>query len=289
MTVPSSPPPGAGAKILWKRFAGSRLAVIGAVVFLFFFLMALIGPQVAPYPFDAQVISNRLQPPSWQNLCGTDQFGRDVFSRIIVGARTVFFLGGTGTVLAALLGTIIGLMSGYYGGIPDEIAMRICDVVMAFPALLLALVFISLSGPSLLNLVLIITILYVPIMARVVRGMTLQIKNLAFIEAARVRGESDLYIIFVEILPNTLPPVFVEMSMRFSYAIFLVASLGFLGLGVQPPSPDWGMQINEARSFISLAPWVLLCPAAAISLLVISTSLVSDSLRNLLQPSVGKR
>jgi len=289
MTTPDSPPPGVGAKILWKRFASNRLAIAGAAVFLFFFLMALIGPQVAPYPFDAQTISNRYQPPSWQHLCGTDQFGRDVFSRIIVGARSVFFLGGTGTLLAAALGTIMGLLAGYYGGLLDEIAMRLCDIVMAFPALLLALVFIALSGPSLFNLVLIITILYVPIMARVVRGMTLEIKSLAFIEAARVRGESDPYILFIEILPNTLPPVFVEMSMRFSYAIFLVASLGFLGLGVQPPSPDWGMQINEARSSINSAPWVLLCPAGAISLLVISTSLVSDSLRNLLQPSMGKR
>ncbi|MDR1677477.1 MAG: ABC transporter permease [Deltaproteobacteria bacterium] len=276
-------------KTLLKRFTSNRLALIGAVFFFFFLLMALIGSLVAPYPFDAQAISNRLQGPSLSHFCGTDQFGRDVFSRIIVGARSVFFLGGSGTVIAAFFGLMLGLASGYYGGLFDELAMRGCDIIMSFPSLLLALVFISLSGPSTLNLVLIVSILYIPIMARVVRGMTLEIKNMAYVEAARIRGESDLYIILVEIMPNTLPPVFVEMSMRFSYAIFLVASLGFLGLGVQPPSPDWGMQINEARGFLSLAPWVLLCPAAAIAILVISTSLLSDGIRNMLQPSLGKR
>ncbi|MDR0354360.1 MAG: ABC transporter permease [Deltaproteobacteria bacterium] len=277
------------AKILFKRFASNPLAIVGAFFFFFFFLMALIGSYAAPYPFAAQVIADRLQSPSWTHLCGTDQFGRDVFSRIIVGARSVFFLGGSGTILAAFFGLMLGLASGYYGGLFDELAMRACDVVMSFPSLLLALVFISLSGPSLLNLVMIVAILYIPIMARVVRGMTLELKNMAYVEAARIRGESAPYIIFVEIMPNTLPPVFVEMSMRFSYSIFLVASLGFLGLGVQPPSPDWGMQINEARGFLSNAPWVLLCPATAIAVLVVSTSLLSDGIRNMLQPSMGKR
>lgn len=276
-------------KTLFRRFASNPLSLAGGFFFFFFFLMALVGPYVTPYAFDAQVIADRLQSPNWAHWCGTDQFGRDVFSRIIAGSRSVFFLGGTGTVLAALFGSIMGLVTGYYGGLIDEAVMRVCDIVMAFPALLLALVFISLSGPSMVNLVLIVTILYVPIMARVVRSMTLEIKSRAFVEAARIRGESAAYIIFVEIMPNTLPPVFVEMSMRFSYAIFLVASLGFLGLGVQPPSPDWGMQINEARGFLSSAPWVLLCPAGAIAVLVVSTSLLSDGIRNMLQPSMGKR
>jgi peptide/nickel transport system permease protein len=276
-------------KILFKRFSSNPLALAGAFFFLFFLLMALVGDRVAPYPFDAQAIADRLKPPSWDHFCGTDQFGRDVFSRIIVGARSVFFLGGSGTIIAAFFGLMLGLASGYFGGIFDELTMRCCDIIMSFPSLLLALVFISLSGPSTLNLVLIVAILYIPIMARVVRGMTLEIKNMAFVEAARIRGESSFYIIFVEIMPNTLPPVFVEMSMRFSYAIFLVASLGFLGLGVQPPSPDWGMQINEARGFLSYGPWVLLCPAAAIAILVISTSLLSDGIRNMLQPSMAKR
>ncbi|MDR1296646.1 MAG: ABC transporter permease [Deltaproteobacteria bacterium] len=276
-------------KILYRRFASNPLALFGAIFFLFFFLMALIGDKVAPYPFDAQAIADRLQGPSSEHFCGTDQFGRDVFSRIIVGTRSVFFLGGTGTMAAAFFGLILGLAAGYYGGLFDELAMRVCDGVMSLPSLLLALVFISLSGPSTLNLVMIISILYTPIMARVVRSLTLEIKNLAYVEAARIRGESAPYIIFVEIMPNTLPPVFVEMSMRFSYSIFLVASLGFLGLGVQPPSPDWGMQINEARGFLTYAPWVLLCPAASIAVLVVSTSLFSDGIRNMLQPSTGKR
>jgi peptide/nickel transport system permease protein len=289
MTDASTPAPKLRFIILFKRFSHNPLAVVGGAFFLLFALMAVIGPLLAPYPFDAQSIADRLKPPSLAHLCGTDQFGRDVFSRIVVGSRSVFFLGGAGTVLAAVIGSILGLFSGYYGALLDEAVMRVCDIVMSFPALLLALVFISLSGPSLANLVMIITILYVPIMARVVRSVTLEIKALPFIEAAKIRGENPFYIIFAEIFPNTLPPVFVEMSMRFSYAIFLVASLGFLGLGVQPPSPDWGMQINEARGFMSSAPWALLCPSAAISLLVISTSLFSDGLRNMLQPAMGKR
>jgi len=289
MSSASNPSRSSKYKTLFKRFVSNPLALVGAIFFFFFFLMALIGPQVAPYAFDAQAIADRLQGPSWAHWCGTDQYGRDVFSRIIVGARSVFFLGGTGTLIAAFFGLMLGLSSGYYGGIYDEIAMRACDIVMSFPSLLLALVFISLSGPSTFNLVMIVAILYIPIMARVVRSMALEIKSRAFVEAARIRGESDAYIMFVEIMPNTLPPVFVEMSMRFSYAIFLVASLGFLGLGVQPPSPDWGMQINEARSFLSGAPWVLLFPAGAIAVLVVSTSLLSDGIRNMLQPSMGKR
>ncbi|MDR1110189.1 MAG: ABC transporter permease [Deltaproteobacteria bacterium] len=289
MSPASAPSRPSKYRTLLRRFSSNPLALVGAAFFLFFFLMAIIGSHVAPYAFDAQAIANRLQGPSWAHWCGTDQFGRDVFSRIIVGARSVFFLGGSGTVIAAFFGLMLGLASGYYGDLFDEIAMRGCDIIMSFPSLLLALVFISLSGPSMVNLVLIVAILYIPIMARVVRSMTLEIKSRAFVEAARIRGESDPYIIFVEIMPNTLPPVFVEMSMRFSYAIFLVASLGFLGLGVQPPSPDWGMQINEARGFLSNAPWVLLCPAAAIAVLVVSTSLLSDGIRNMLQPSMGKR
>ena len=275
--------------IMWQRLAQSPLAVAGTLIFLFFLLMALIGPYVAPFPFDAQNIANRLQSPSWEHWCGTDQYGRDIFSRILVGARGIFLLGGSGTLLAAFFGSILGLCSGYYGGIFDEVIMRGMDILMSFPALLLALVFLSLLGPSLINLIMIVAIIYIPILARLLRSMTLELKSRAFVEAAVIRGESAIYILLVEIFPNTLPPLFVEISMRFSYAIFLVASLGFLGLGVQPPSPDWGLQINEARSLFSTAPWVLLYPAAAISILVISTSLFSDGLRSMLQPAMGKR
>jgi peptide/nickel transport system permease protein len=191
--------------------------------------------------------------------------------------------------MAAIIGIILGLSSGYYGGIWDEILMRILDILLAFPPLLLALVLLATVGSSMMNLVVVVTILYIPMLARVVRSMVLDLKTKEFVDAAKTRGEKNLFILFREILPNAIAPLFVEMSMRFSYSIFLVASLGFLGLGVQPPSPDWGLQINEARAYFSTAPWMLLFPAGAISLLVIVTNLMSDGLRHILQPEVGRR
>jgi peptide/nickel transport system permease protein len=165
--------------------------------------------------------------------------------------------------------------------------MRLLDVLLTIPALLLALVLLSLVGPSKLNLIFVVAVVYTPMIARVTRSMTLDLKSREFVEAARVRGERKSYIVFQEILPSAVAPLLVEGSMRFSYSIFMVASLGFLGLGVQPPSPDWGLQINEAKDYLYTAPWVLLAPAAAIAALVISTNLMTDGLRQILQPDRG--
>ena len=166
--------------------------------------------------------------------------------------------------------------------------MRLLDVLLSFPSLLLAMVLLSSVGPSNFNLVLVVAILYIPMVARVVRSMVLDLKSKEFVEAARVRGERRSYILFREILPNSLPPLLVEASMRFSYSIFLVASLGYLGLGVQPPSPDWGLQIYEARNFLPIAPWTLLFPACMIAVLVVSTNLMSDGLRQVMLPGGGR-
>ncbi len=274
---------------VWRRLRRNPPALAGTVIFAAFLLMAFIGPVVAPYGYQAQDIASRLQPPSREHLFGTDQFGRDIFSRILAGSRGIFLLGGIGTLLAALAGTTVGLLSGYYGGLADEVQMRVLDVLLSFPPLLLALVLLATVGPSPVNLVLVVAVLYLPMLARVMRSMVLDLKTKEFVEAAKVRGERDLYILFREILPNALAPLLVEMSMRFSYSIFLVASLGFLGLGVQPPSPDWGLQINEARNYFSTAPWILLFPAGAIATLVVATNLMTDGLRHVLQPGVGRR
>ena len=160
--------------------------------------------------------------------------------------------------------------------------MRLLDVLLSFPSLLLALVLLSTVGPSNINLVMVVTVLFAPVIARVVRSMVLDLKTKEFVEASMIRGERRSYILYREILPNAMPPLLVEASIRFSFAIFLVASLGFLGLGVQPPSPDWGLQINEARNFFAIAPWTLIFPAAAIALLVIATNLMSDGLRQVM-------
>jgi peptide/nickel transport system permease protein len=251
--------------------------------------MAIFGRLVAPYGFEAQDIPARLQSPNGVHLFGTDQFGRDILSRVLAGSRSIFLLSGIGTILAALVGVTIGLVSGYYGRFWDEALMRLLDVLLSFPPLLFALLLLATVGPSQLNLLLVVTVLYVPMLARLARSMVLDLRTREFVEAARVRGERGLAILFREILPNAMAPLLVEMSVRFSYAIFLVASLGFLGLGVQPPSPDWGLQINEARSYFSTAPWILLFPAGAISILVIATNLMTDGLRQVLQPGIGKK
>jgi peptide/nickel transport system permease protein len=272
----------------WGRVRRNPAALAGTVVFLFFLLTAIFGSLVAPYEYQAQDIAARLMPPGTVHLFGTDQYGRDIFSRILAGSRSIFLLSGTGTLLAAMIGVSIGLLSGYYGRLWDEALMRVLDVLLSFPPLLFALLLLATVGPSQLNLLLVVSILYVPMLARLARGMVLDLKTKEFVEAARIRGERDLVILFREILPNAMAPLLVEMSVRFSYSIFLVASLGFLGLGVQPPSPDWGLQINEARSYFATAPWILLFPAGAISLLVVATNLMTDGLRQVLRPGSGK-
>ena len=266
------------------RLRRNPAALGGTIVFLFFLLMAVFGPLAAPYGFEAQNIIQRLKPPSAAHLFGTDQYGRDIFSRILAGSSSIFLLSGSGTLLAAFIGVSVGLLSGFYGRLWDEALMRLLDVLLSFPPLLFALLLLATVGPSPLNLLLVISVLYVPMLARLARSMVLDLRTKEFIEAARMRGERDLVILFREILPNALGPILVEISVRFSYSIFLVASLGFLGLGVQPPSPDWGLQINEARSFFATAPWILLFPAGTISLLVIATNLMTDGLRQVLQP-----
>jgi peptide/nickel transport system permease protein len=250
--------------------------------------MAIFGRLAAPYGYEAQDIPARLHAPDASHLFGTDQFGRDILSRVLAGSRSIFLLSGIGTILAALVGVTIGLVSGFYGRFWDEALMRLLDVLLSFPPLLFALLLLATVGPSQLNLLLVVTVLYVPMLARLARSMVLDLRTREFVEAARIRGERGLSILFREILPNAMAPLLVEMSVRFSYAIFLVASLGFLGLGVQPPSPDWGLQINEARSYFSTAPWILLFPAGAISILVIATNLMTDGLRQVLQPGIGK-
>jgi peptide/nickel transport system permease protein len=275
-------------RLYWRRLRKRPAALVGTVVFCFFLFLAVFGPWVAPYDYQAQSAALRLHTPTLSHPFGTDQFGRDILSRVMVGARDIFLIGGMGTLIAALLGTGIGLLSGYLGGVADEIIMRFLDVLLSFPTLLLALVLLSTVGPSNANLVFVVAALYTPMVARVVRSMVLDLKNKEFVESARVRGETRAYVLFREILPNSLPPLLVEASMRFSYSIFLVASLGFLGLGVQPPSPDWGLQINEAQNFFQIAPWVLLFPAGAIALLVVSTSLMSDGLRQVMLPGGGR-
>ncbi len=267
-----------------KRLRRYPTTLIGFSIVILFLLVAVLGPWIAPYKYTDQNLAMRLQPPSESHIFGTDQFGRDIFSRVLVGSRDVLVVAGSGTSLAIFFGMLVGLFSAYRGGLFDEIVMRIMDVILSIPPLLLAMVILFSLGPSRLNVIIVVGFLYIPMVARVVRSVVLELKTRQFVEAARLRGESSLYILFNEILPNVLPHLAVEASMRFSYSIFLVASLGFLGLGVQPPSPDWGLMVGDARTWFHQARWVLFFPAGAIALLVVGVGFMSDGLRRMLLP-----
>lgn len=257
------------------------LSLLGLLIVLSFVLLALFGPMIAPYKYDAIIRDAARQPPSSVYFFGTDKLGRDIFSRVVWGARDIIVLPTITTLLSVFFGTTLGLALGYFGGWFDDVISRLLDSLLAIPALVLALVMLGVFGPSPLGIIIVAVLLYTPIVARVVRSATLGLRNQGYIEAARLRGENTFYILFREILPGVLPALTVEAALRFSYAIFLTASLGFLGLGVQPPSPDWGRMVNEARDSFAQTPWALWFPAGAIALLIIGVNLLSDGLRRI--------
>jgi peptide/nickel transport system permease protein len=250
--------------------------------------LALFGPLIAPYSPTRQNADAIRLPPSTTHVLGTDRLGRDLLSRIIYGARDILLLAGGGTILAVLSGTLIGVSVTYLGGWLEELVFRIFDGLLALPALLLALLLLGTVGPSRSGVLLVIVVVYTPIVARVVRSVVLSLKPRGFIEAARMRGERLGYILWRELLPLVAPTLAVEAALRFSYAIFLVASLGFLGVGVQPPSPDWGLMVLEARNEFALAPWSLYAPAAAIALLVIGVNLMAEGVRRAIREDVTR-
>lgn len=297
----------------FKQMAQQPLALAGMIMVFIFITMSLIGPSLAPYEYD-QIIrgtdigletraAQKDLPPSDTFLFGTDTRGRDIFSRILWGARETIGLPAMATALAVTIGTFLGLATGYIGGWFDEVISRALDSLLAIPALVLALVMISTIVPVLsqsdaaivqtlgatnISLIIVITLLYTPIVTRVVRSATLNVRSSGYIEAAKLRGERTLYIMFREIFPSVLPALVVEASLRLSYAIFLVASLGFLGLGVQPPSSEWGRMVLDARPNIETEPWMALFPVLAIAILIVSINLMSDGLRRIFRNEVGR-
>ena len=279
-------------------------SALGTILVAFFLLLALFGRQLAPYANPNDQRHPPRQPPTMdlgrlhlgEHPFGTDRLGRDVYSRVILGAGSIFRIAGLGTLISVVIGAAWGMLMGYRGGLLDEICGRVIDALLAIPALLLALVLVgiirnldfdsgSLQAAIADNVILlVIALLYAPIVARVARSSALDIRSREFVEAAQIRGESASYIIFREMLPSVIPALVVEASLRFSYAIFLVASLGFLGFGARPPSPDWGLMVNENRGgFYQLTPWALDFPALAIALLVIGVNLMSDGIRRAAQ------
>ncbi len=253
--------------------------IIGGAIVGMFLVLAIIGPYITPYPFDKFHFDTRLAPPSADFWWGTDRYGRDIFSRVIHGTSLTVFMAGSGTIIGVSFGLLIGLFSGYVGGWVDEILMRLTDIAMSFPGLLLAMLVVAALGSNEINAVISIGIVFTPKVARVVRSATLGLRHVQFVEAAEVRGESNSFIIFCEILPNIWPPIIVETCIRLSYAVLLVVSLSYLGLGAQPPAPDWGLMIAKERAFLVTGPWVVFAPAAAIVSLIIGVNLLGDGMR----------
>jgi len=262
-------------KGLFRRPASA----LGTLIFVLFALMAIFGPLLAPFEANQIIYDEARLAPSAVHWFGTDHLGRDVFSWVILGARDIFMLAGLGTLLSVMIGTFLGLISGYYGGWFDEILMRLFDSVMSIPALLFALLMLGTLGPSRESVLWVLVIVYPPIVARVVRSVVLGEKEKSYIASARTQGEKTSFILFRQLLPAVYPALAVEAALRFSYAIFLTASLGFLGVGVQPPNPDWGLMVNEARRTYTQVPWALYFPAGVIALIVIGVNLMADGFK----------
>jgi peptide/nickel transport system permease protein len=266
-------------RIIARRIARSPSAVVGLVVIAAWIGVAIAWPLLVPFAPAEIHVESSLSPPSARFWFGTDQLGRDIFSRVLAGSRDVLIVAPSATLIGLVLGTLLGLIAGYYTGLVGDIIMRGIDAVMAFPLIVLALLILATFGPSPLSVVLVIGFVYAPHTARVVRSVVLGLREMNFVAAAKLRGESDWYILFAELLPNARAPIVVEGTVRVGYAIFASATLSFLGLGVPPPASDWGLQVAEARNFLQAAPWMAVFPSLAIASLVVAINLLSDGLR----------
>jgi peptide/nickel transport system permease protein len=257
----------------------SKSFIAGAIIVGFFLLCAVLGKAlVLQDPFASSPI-NGLEAPSADNWFGTDRLGRDVFSRVIVGSRDIMLIAPAATLLGTVVGTALGLVTGYFRGAVDDILSRIIEAFLALPVVLVAVMALVSLGPSNLTIIVVVGIVFAPIIARTVRAAVLTERELEYVSAARLRNERTPYILFAEILPNVFGPVIVEFTVRLGYAIFVVATLSFLGFGVQPPAPDWGLQIFDHYGLISGGYWwPVLFPAAAIAILVIGVNLMADGL-----------
>ena len=262
---------------------------LGGAVLTVLVVGAVLAPWIAPYPYDQMHIHDRFVPPSWHYLAGTDEYGRDVFSRLLIGSRLSLMLGITATLISMCAGVPLGLLAGYFRGAIDELIMRMLDVMLAFPPVMLVLLILAVTPPSLMKTAVAIGFLAVAPIARVTRSVTLDLMSGEFIEAARARGERLHYMLARELLPNVWPVLIVEASLRVVFAVLLGAVLSFLGFGVQPPAADWGLMISNGRAFFDNAPWISLAPGMAMSATVIAISLIGDGLREMLDPKLDSR
>ncbi|GLF92302.1 diguanylate cyclase [Bacillus safensis] len=271
-----------------KQFFQHKLAVIGSVIVFLFLILAIFAPLIAPYGINEQSLGERFSAPSAAHWFGTDDFGRDIFSRVVHGARISLWVGFFSVLGSVILGTLLGLMAGYGGRVLDAVISRLFDILLAFPSILLAIAIVSILGPSLQNALIAIAIINVPTFGRLVRSKVLSIKQEEYVLAAKAVGMSHRRIVLRHILPNSMVPVIVQATLAIGTAIIEAAALGFLGLGAQAPSPEWGKMLADARPYLVQAPWTLLFPGIAIMLTVLGFNLMGDGLRDTLDPKMKK-
>jgi glutathione transport system permease protein len=274
----------------WRKFKRQHVAVVAGVFVVMLVAMAVLAPFIVPYDaenfFDYDSINAR---PSLKHLFGVDPIGRDIFSRILMGARISLAAGFLSVAIGALIGTALGLVAGYREGWWDRLIMRLCDVLFAFPGILLAIGIVAILGGGMANVIIAVSIFSIPTFARLVRGNTLSLKHLTYVEAARSVGASDWTIVLRHIFPGTIAAVVVYFSLRIGTSIITAASLSFIGMGAQPPTPEWGAMLNEARADMMTAPHVALFPSMAIFFTVLAFNLLGDGLRDALDPKIDRR
>jgi glutathione transport system permease protein len=274
----------------WRKFKKQHVAVAAGIFVLLLVVVAIFAPWIVPYDAENFFDYDRLNAlPSLQHWFGVDPLGRDIFSRIVMGARVSLTAGFVSVAFGAVVGTVLGLVAGYYEGWPERIIMRVCDVLFAFPGILLAIGIVAILGGGMTNVIIAVSIFSIPTFARLVRGNTLALKHLTFIEAARSVGAPDRTIIARHIFPGTIAAVVVYFSLRIGTSIITAASLSFIGMGAQPPTPEWGAMLNEARADMMTSPHVALFPSPAIFLTVLAFNLLGDGLRDALDPKIDQK
>lgn len=270
----------------WHEFKKNKIAVVGVGVVSFFVLLAIFAPLIAQEGINDQSMSDRLLPPSKDNWLGTDDFGRDILSRIIFGARISLWIGFSSVIGSVIVGSILGIIAGYYGRWLDTIISRFFDIMLAFPSILLAIAIVAVLGPSLRNALIAIAIINVPNFGRLIRSKVLSIKEEEYITSAKGIGMRDARILFSHILPNSMAPVIVQGTLAVATAILEAAALGFLGLGAQPPDPEWGKMLADSKNYMQSAPWTMIFPGLAIMLTVLGFNLMGDGLRDAMDPKM---
>ncbi|MDF2556599.1 MAG: binding-protein-dependent transporter inner rane component [Bacillales bacterium] len=270
----------------WESFRANRLALVGLGIVFFFIVIAIFAPLLTSYAPDSQNLADRLLPPSASHYFGTDDFGRDLFTRVVYGARLSLWVGFLSVLGSALIGTFLGIVAGYYGKWLDTIISRFFDILLAFPSILLAIAIVAILGPSLQNALIAIAIVNVPTFGRLVRSKVLSVKQEEYILAARAIGMGDTRILTHHILPNSIAPVIVQGTLAIATAIIEAAALGFLGMGAQAPMPEWGKMLADSRQYLTDAPGTLFFPGFAIMFTVLGFNLIGDGLRDALDPKM---